>query len=138
MAAQFPRDRLPRDDPVGRLARGLCDPLPSYTDKARAIFTWFHHNVAYDAEAFFGNKVRSQSPEQTIFSGRAVCQGYAETYKAIADRAGLDCIVGGGHGKGIGHEPLKRGQRAPPADPSGHAWNAVRIDGGGWKLVDAC
>lgn len=78
------------------------------------------------------------SVEQTIFGGRAVCQGYAETYKAIANRAGLDCIMVCGHGKGFGHVPLKKGERPPQAKPDGHAWNAVRIDGGEWKLIDAC
>ncbi|KAM4056631.1 transglutaminase-like superfamily protein [Hirsutella rhossiliensis] len=138
VATQFPRESLPRKDPVGHLARGLCDPFPSYTDKARAIFTWFHHNIHYDTVAFFGNNVRSMSVEQTIFGGRAVCQGYAETYKAIANQAGLDCIMVCGHGKGFGHVPLKKGERPPRAKPDGHAWNAVRIDGGGWKLIDAC
>ncbi|UNI21904.1 hypothetical protein JDV02_007850 [Purpureocillium takamizusanense] len=138
VAAQFPRQSLPRNDPVGHLARGLCDPFPSYTDKARAIFTWFHHNIFYDTVAFFGNNVRHMSVEETIFSGKAVCQGYAETYKAIANRAGLECVVVGGHGKGFGHTPLKKGERPPPPKPDGHAWNAVRIDGGVWKLLDAC
>ncbi|PHH69795.1 hypothetical protein CDD80_6495 [Ophiocordyceps camponoti-rufipedis] len=138
VAAQYPRTSLPRNDPVGYLARALCDPFPSYTDKARAIFTWFHHNILYDTEAFFGNNVRHKSVEDTIFTGKAVCQGYAETYKAIANRAGLDCIVVGGHGKGFGHVALKKGQKPPPAKPDGHAWNAVRIDGGDWKLIDAC
>lgn len=78
------------------------------------------------------------SVEDTIFSGKAVCQGYAETYKAIANRAGLDCIVVGGHGKGYGHTPLKKGESPPPPKPDGHAWNAVRVDGGVWKLLDAC
>ncbi|GAO13553.1 hypothetical protein UVI_02015740 [Ustilaginoidea virens] len=131
-------ESLPRDDPVGHLARGLCDPFPSYDDKARAIFTWFHHNISYDTESFFNNSVRHASVEDTIFSGRAVCQGYADTYKAIASRAGLECVVVGGHGKGFGHTPLRKGERPPPAKPEGHAWNAVRVDGGGWKLIDAC
>lgn len=138
VGAQFPRQSLPRHDPVGHLARGLCDPFPSYDDKARAIFTWCHHNIAYDTVSFFNHNVRHHTVEDTIFSGLAVCQGYAETYKSIANRAGLECVVVGGHGKGFGHEPLKRGQRAPPAKPDGHAWNAVRVDGGAWKLIDAC
>ncbi|KFA49024.1 hypothetical protein S40293_06213 [Stachybotrys chartarum IBT 40293] len=138
VAAQFPRQNLPRNDPVGHLARGLCDPFPSLTDKARAIFTWFHHNIWYDTVAFFGNNVKHMSVEDTIFSGKAVCQGYAETYKAIAKRAGLECEVVGGHGKGYGHTALKKGERPPPPKPDGHAWNAVRIDGGEWKLLDAC
>lgn len=138
VAAQYPRQSVPRNDPVGYLAHNLCSPFLSYNDKARAIFTWCHHNIAYDVGAFFGNNVKNQTGESTIFSGLAVCAGYAETYKAIANRAGLECDVVGGHGKGFGYTPLKNGERPPPQDPSGHAWNAVRIDGGGWKLVDAC
>ncbi|KHN96042.1 Transglutaminase-like protein [Metarhizium album ARSEF 1941] len=138
VAAQFPRQSLPRNDPVGHLAHGLCDPFPSYDDKARAIFTWCHHNISYDTASFFGNNVKPMSVEDTIFSGLAVCQGYADTFKAVANRAGLECVVVGGHGKGFGHKPLKQGERPPPAKPDGHAWNAVRVDGGSWKLIDAC
>ncbi|KAK2616442.1 hypothetical protein QQS21_000684 [Conoideocrella luteorostrata] len=138
VGAQFPSQSLPRHDPVGHLARGLCDPFPSYDDKARAIFTWCHHNINYDTVSFFGNNVRHHSVEDTIFSGLAVCQGYAEVYKAIANRAGLECVVVSGHGKGFGHKALKKGERPPPAKPDGHAWNAVRVDGGAWKLIDAC
>lgn len=78
------------------------------------------------------------TPEETIFTGKAVCQSYSEVYKSIANRAGLECVSVTGHGKGYGYNPLKAGERAPPPDPTGHAWNAVRIDGGRWKLLDAC
>ena len=138
IAAQFPRETLPRRDTVGHLARGLCDPFPSYTDKARAIFTWFHHNIAYDTVSFFGKCITAKTPEETIFSGLAVCSGYAEVYKAIARKAGLECEVVVGHGKGYGYTKLKPGERPPPPNPDGHAWNAVRIDGGKWHLLDAC
>ncbi|CAH0048955.1 unnamed protein product [Clonostachys solani] len=138
IASLFPVATLPRKDPVGYLARSLCEPFPSYTDKARAIFTWFHHNIAYDTAAFFGNKLKKRSPEDTIFSGLAVCEGYAVVYAAIAKKAGLQCEVVTGHGKGFGYTPLKPGERPPPAKADGHAWNAVRIDGGSWKLLDAC
>ena len=138
VATQYPRQSLPGRDAVGYLAHHLCSPFPSYNDKARAIFTWFHYNIMYDVDSFFNDNVRGQTADETIRSGLAVCQGYAETYKAIAVRAGLECIVIGGHGKGFGYTPLRRGERPPPAKPDGHAWNAVRIDGGIWKLLDAC
>lgn len=138
IAATFPRQSLPRNDPVGHLARGLCDPFPSYTDKARAIFKWFHYNIFYDTVSFFGKCVKRMTVEDTIFSGKAVCQGYAEVYRAIATRAGLDCVMVVGHGKGYGYTKLKPGERPPPPKADGHAWNAVRIDGGDWHLLDAC
>lgn len=47
VAAQYPSSAIDRRDPVGYLASVLCEPFPSPTDKARAIFTWCHHNIAY-------------------------------------------------------------------------------------------
>lgn len=58
-------------------------------------------------------------------------------FAALAMKAGLEAVVVGGHGKGFGHSPLKQGDPLP-AFSSGHAWNAVRIDNGQWKLIDAC
>ncbi|KAK4677995.1 hypothetical protein QC764_303630 [Podospora pseudoanserina] len=139
VAAQHPYTSLPRQDPISYLAHHLCSPFPSPTDKARAIFTWCHHNIAYDVHGFFNNCIpRGLTPAETIFSGKAVCEGYARVYEAIARAAGLHCIVVGGHGKGYGFSALKKGERCPPKDPTGHAWNAVMIDNDEWKLIDPC
>lgn len=138
VAAQYPIHLLPRHDPVGYLANVLCASFPSATDKARAIFAWSHHNIAYNVEEFFGKCVKGRNVDDTIFLGKAVCQGYAEVYQAIAQRAGLQCVIVGGHGKGFGYTPLTKGQAPPPRNASGHAWNAVCIDNGEWKLIDAC
>ncbi|KAK7755300.1 hypothetical protein SLS62_002806 [Diatrype stigma] len=138
VAAQYPSDYIPRNDPVGYLANVLCGPFPSPTDKARAIFVWCHHNIAYAVKEFLGKCVKRRSVEETIFEGLAVCQGYAEVFQAIANRAGLQCVVVGGHGKGYGYTPLAPGQSPPPRNATGHAWNAVCIDNGEWKLIDAC
>jgi hypothetical protein len=139
VAARYPKESLPRQDPVGYLAHVLCDPFPSHTDKARAIIAWGHHNIEYDVYGLFNDCIpRGQTPAETIFSGKAVCEGYAKVYQAIAQRAGLECIVVGGHGKGYGFNDLAPGQPLPKYDPTGHAWNAVRIDNGEWKLIDPC
>ncbi|PBP24767.1 transglutaminase-like superfamily protein [Diplocarpon rosae] len=139
LAAQYPRQSLPKShDLTGYLADMLCAPFSSATDKARAIFTWLHHNIAYDVDAFFGNRVKHVEPKDTIATGLAVCGGYAGLFAAIALKAGMEAVVVTGHGKGFGYRSLKRGERPPPPDPSGHAWNAVRVDGGEWKLIDPC
>lgn len=139
VAAKYPRESLPKSYDLTRyLADVLCTPFTSATDKARAIFTWLHHNVAYDVDAFFGNRVKHVEPRDTITTGLAVCGGYAGLYAAIALKAGLEAVMVTGHGKGYGHSALKPGESAPPRNPSGHAWNAVRIDGGEWKLLDPC
>ncbi|RDL35856.1 Cysteine proteinase [Venustampulla echinocandica] len=140
VAAQYPRQSLPKThDITGYLADVLCGPFQSATDKARAIFTWLHHNIAYDTVAFFARTVNyGATPTDTIGSGLAVCGGYAGVFTAVALKAGLEAVMVTGHGKGYGFSALKPGDPIPPCKPTGHAWNAVRIDGGEWKLLDSC
>ncbi|KAF7154945.1 hypothetical protein CNMCM5623_003203 [Aspergillus felis] len=135
-AARFPRETLPTHD-LAWLARELTAPFSSPTDKARSLFTWCHHNISYDVDAFFNNSVKPSTPASTLSSGVAVCEGYAGLFAALATHAGLEAIVVGGHGKGYGYHPLGPGESVPPYR-AGHAWNAVRIDNGQWKLIDVC
>ncbi|KAF7121537.1 hypothetical protein CNMCM5793_009007 [Aspergillus hiratsukae] len=135
-AARFPRETLPTHD-LAWLARELTAPFPSPTDKARALFTWCHHNICYDTDAFFNNCVKPSTPASTLASGLAVCEGYAGLFAVLATHAGLEAVVVGGHGKGYGYHPLGPGESIPPYS-AGHAWNAVRIDNGQWKLIDVC
>jgi thiol-disulfide isomerase/thioredoxin len=99
-AARFPRQSIPSTDTTW-LAHQLCDPFPSATDKARAIFTWLHHNIEYNTVAFFSNNVKSSTPAGTMATGLAVCEGYAALFTALATPAGLESVVIGGHGKGV-------------------------------------
>ena len=133
-AAQFPRQTVTS---LQTLAIQLTSPFPSHTDKARAIFTWLHWNVRYDVDGFFNKCIKPSTPESTLRSGLAVCEGYAALYTNLAIHAGLEALTTSGHGKGFGHQPLATGSPLPPYDGN-HAWNAVRIDGGEWKLLDSC
>jgi hypothetical protein len=133
-AARFPRQTV-RD--LRSLAYDLTASFSSQTDKARAIFSWLHHNISYDVDSFFNNNVQGSTPDSTLRSGLAVCEGYAGLYAALATYAGLECIVLSGASKGFGYTPLAPGAPVPPFT-STHAWNVVRIDGGEWKLVDPC
>ncbi len=135
-AAKYPRTQLPSSD-VGWLSHQLCSPFSSPTDKARSIFTWLHHNVDYDVHSFFSNTVQPTTPEKTIASGLAVCEGYAGLFAALALKAGMQVMVCSGASKGFGHTPLEPGQPLPPFK-STHAWNAVKIDNDEWKLIDPC
>jgi hypothetical protein len=58
-------------------------------------------------------------------------------FAALARKVGLEALVVGGDGKGFGHTPLMPGDPVPAFDGN-HAWNAVRIDNGQWKLIDPC
>ncbi|KAL5048686.1 hypothetical protein BDW71DRAFT_205381 [Aspergillus fruticulosus] len=124
--------------PDAHAARELTAPFISATDKARAIFTWLHHNIDYDTVSFYNNNVKSATPDSTLASGLAVCEGYAKLFATLATHAGLEVKVVSGHGKGYGYDAPAPGAPLPPYSPSGHAWNVVRIDNGQWKLIDPC
>ena len=130
----FPRSQVTS---LQQLAQQLTSPFPSETDKARVIFSWLHHNIRYDVDSFFANNVKGSTPQSTLQSGLAVCEGYAALFTNLATYAGLESVVISGHGKGFGYTPLLPGAPLPPYN-AGHAWNAVRIDDGEWKLIDAC
>ena len=121
-AAQFPRQSLPTQD-LSWLANALTAPFSSPTDKARAIFTWLHHNVEYDVYALYNNCVKPSTPQNTLATGLAVCEGYAGLFAALATHADLEVIVVGGHGKGTGYADPAPGSALPPYNPSGPAWN---------------
>ncbi|CAD0081896.1 unnamed protein product [Aureobasidium vineae] len=136
-AARFPRQSIPSQD-LGWLAQSLTSPFPSPTDKARAIFVWLHHNIDYNTHALYTNTVKGSTPASTLATGLAVCEGYAGLFTALASKAGLESMVVGGHGKGLGFEAVTAGAPLPPENATGHAWNVVKIDNGQWKLIDPC
>ena len=134
-ASLFPRQRVRS---LNELAQQLTSPFSSLTDKARVIFTWLHHNIAYDAKLYYSDGPRATTPQATLEKGLAVCSGYADLFKLLATQAGLQCVVINGHGKGAGFKASPAGSTNLPEYDSNHAWNAVRIDHGEWKLIDSC
>lgn len=130
---QFHRSRVTS---LSSLALALTEPFPSALDKARALFTWLHHNVSYDVASFFNNAIPSQDPESTLRSGLAVCAGYAELFATLALHSGLEAVVVGGHGKGYGYS--ENPGSPPPPYEGNHAWNAVKLAPNYWHLIDPC
>lgn len=115
------------------LAAYLSSAAADDAERARAIFRWIAHRIDYDAETFFSGRFRNltSDPEAVLLRRRAVCDGYAELFVALARRSGLEAVKISGHAKGFGY---RNGHT--PAGPANHAWNAVRI-GGRWYLLDA-
>lgn len=132
-AAQFPREQVRS---LAELGVQLTEPYDALVDKARAIFTWMHHNIAYNAQAFLSGNVKPSTPENTLRTGLAVCEGYAGLYARLALAAGLECTTISGHGKGFGYKAPLPGSPLP-AYSGNHAWNAVKLDNGEWKLIDS-
>ncbi len=60
----------------------------------------------------------------SLVNRKSVCEGYAEAFKLLCDKAGIDCVLVSGmsdNGSGV---------------PEGHMWNYVKMDNGAWYAVD--
>ena len=113
-----------------RLAAYLVKPARNEREKARAIFRWITANITYDAKTYFRGDFTPHNTRDVLASGVAVCDGYANLFKQLADLSGLEAVMVSGITKGYAYHT--RG-RAGLVD---HAWNAVKIDGQ-WQLLDS-
>lgn len=100
--------------------------------KARAIYRWLAHNIAYDVEAFRANGGRGLdfTPAAVLKKRKSVCEGYAQLFLAMAKIAGLEATIVRGYSKGFGYYVGKK------FDRTDHAWNAVKLEDT-WQLLDA-
>ena len=100
--------------------------------KARAVFTWIANNIKYDDNAFNSGKIGNMGATAVLKRKHAVCEGYANLYKAIGEAMGLEVEKIDGWAKAYGYRP---GEKFTGKDPN-HSWNAVKINGE-WELLDA-
>ena len=63
---------------------------------------------------------RTGSAAGALLDGSAVCAGYADAFKVLADAAGLEAVV-------VNGVVTSSGER--------HAWNKVNVDGT-WRMID--
>jgi hypothetical protein len=116
------------------LAQSLTSPFRSHTDKARVIFTWLHHNIAYDWKEVQSGFIKSLTAWEVLKAGKAVCAGYSKLFQALAICSGMQAEYVWGHYKASALEEGK--VRSEGKVRMTHAWNAVRIDKGEWWLID--
>jgi transglutaminase/protease-like cytokinesis protein 3 len=108
---------------VGRwIAEHESDPYA----RVKAIHDFVADHVAYDAPALAAGHYPPQDADTVLRGGVAVCAGYANLMKAIADVTGDEIVIIVGDSRG----------RGGAISGGGHAWNAARIEGS-WYLLDA-
>lgn len=102
------------------LAAALTHPFQSELQKVRAIHTWLASKVDYDEEGLKDGTV-SDDVDEVLRRKKAICKGYAETFKRLCELAGIRCRSVRGYVEG--------------SFEVNHRWNTVNIDGK-WYLVD--
>lgn len=108
---------------VGRYLRAA---EPNAARRIKAIHDFVATHLAYDAESYYAGRYPDQRAEAVFASGLAVCAGYANLMKAIADVTGDEVVIVVGDARGMSSD----------VEGEGHAWNAARVDGR-WYLLDA-
>ncbi len=134
---------------ANQLANQITKDFTNDIDRVRAIYTWLALNVSYDFKTLYSGEAQinfSYSGEEdlqrklaainthivnkTLRTKKAICEGYAQTFKKVTELMDIPCMLIGGFSKtsinDIGSNPAVEN----------HAWNAVKINRK-WYLVDA-
>lgn len=118
-----------RDD-LPRLTAYLIAEADNDFEKARAIYSWIVSNISYDHKVIEDNIRRiNKNIRDILIRRKAICMGYADLFKAMAQLAELEAATVDGYSKGTATS------KADLNEPD-HSWNAVKLEGN-WYLLDA-
>jgi len=115
-------------DDLDKLVDYLRHPAANKRDIVKAFSYWIMQNISYDINGFLTNTFNNDGVSGTLKRKIGVCQDYSELFKAMCDRAGIQCYVIPGYAKGFGYKPGNR------FDKSNHAWNVIWLDNNYWLL----
>ncbi|MGK7943791.1 MAG: transglutaminase domain-containing protein [Microcystaceae cyanobacterium] len=120
-------------DYQGTSVQELAQKLNAYAktdlEKARLIYAWIGHHIAYNWAGFISNNYGDVSPKGVLMSRQGVCSGYANLYRELAQNMGLEAVVIEGYSKGYSYA-------VGNSTDVNHAWNGVKINGK-WYLLDS-
>ena len=104
--------------------QNIADKLAVYAesdmDKAKLIYLWIADNIDYDVKALNSGNLPDGSPEKTLKRKKAICDGYARLYNAMASHLGLQVEMVNGFSK--------ESEKAKVGRESDHSWNSIKID----------
>jgi hypothetical protein len=109
---------------IESVARYLRAHTHGDADRIKALHDWVAVRIAFDADARPSASKKVATPLAVFAERRAVCQGYAMLFKALALASGDQAVYIAGEARVIGS-----------AEPVEHAWNAALVDGH-WQLLD--
>lgn len=112
-------------DEVDRVISKIINPGMKEEEKVKAINDYITKTASYDYDAYNALKKgleddfkHAWSPSGVLLRKKAVCGGYAEAFKVLADKAGVESVYVSG---------ITNGER--------HAWNKVKVNGL-WRVID--
>ena len=144
IVSQYPKSAASPD----QLAEQIAKDFSTDIERIRALYTWLALNISYDLETLYSGEtavnfsytdqqdlqrklraINRNMVNNTLRTKKAICEGYAQTFKYISELLGVPCMLVGGYSKGtvddIGEIPPREN----------HAWNAVKLNKK-WFLID--
>ena len=89
-------------------------------EKIKYVHDWMIDTIEYDS---YFEAEEPYSISGALTEGKAVCEGYARSFKYIMDKLGIPCVLVSGTGKNS------------EGEMESHAWNYVQIDEK-WYAID--
>lgn len=106
---------------VARIADTLTRKITDKEQKARAIFYWIAHNIAWDLKGLKSGDQRKSAPEDVIKLRKATPLGFAKLFQEMSSLANIRCLVVDGYVKNFTDDINN------PADEINHSWNVVQL-----------
>lgn len=88
-------------------------------DKLKYFHNYLCDNISYNLEA-----ANAYSMYGALLEGNSVCEGYAESFKALCDLSGIPCVL------------LTGSSVKPNGASENHMWNYVLMEDDKWYAVD--
>jgi transglutaminase-like putative cysteine protease len=88
---------------IPTLAAHLTRPAKREIEKARALFRWVTDRITYNDHGFNIKNYGSPDPLDVLRTRKAVCEGYAKLFNALAEEAGISAQMLTGRAKGYGY-----------------------------------
>lgn len=89
----------------------------SLYEKEKALYEWVTTNISNDYEGMTADPQQLADPGTVLINKKAVCVGFATTYKLLVNMIGIECMVE--------HDFEKS-----------HSWDVLKLDDGCWYICD--
>lgn len=114
---------------VADITQRITEGKTTDSTKVEAIYEWLTQNIGYDHKHRYrleGDTTLRQEPYNVVVLKKAVCIGYAKTFREMCRLVGIEAVVVEGLPKNVDGT----------VERQGHAWNVVKFNDN-WHVVDA-
>lgn len=125
---------------VSKEIKNLSDSIVGDTsdeyDKLFKIYRWITENIYYDRDYYYGRTTETAiKPDEVIAERKTVCQGFAETLKALINAQNIPAIITSTYALGASTDGNPLNPSFASAEESNHAHVEAYV-GGRWMTLD--